>query len=62
MVGVLLIDGTTRGDSHDLETGVLGAEAMANSGVVYAVLQLIAEREHPLQGTGQGHFFDQGLG
>jgi hypothetical protein len=57
VVGVLLIDGTTRGDSHDLETGVLGAEAMANSGVVYAVLQLIAEREHPLQGTGQGHFF-----
>jgi membrane-associated phospholipid phosphatase len=56
-VGVLLIDGTTRGDSHALETGVLGAEAMANSGVVYAVLQLIAERERPLQGKGQGHFF-----
>ena len=56
-VGVLLIDGTTRGDSHALETGVLGAEAMANSGVVYAVLQLIAERERPLQGTSQGHFF-----
>jgi len=57
VVGVLLIDGTNRGDSHALETGVLGAEAMANSGVVYAVLQLIAERERPLQGTGQGHFF-----
>ena len=46
-VGVLLIDGTTQGDSHALETGVLGAEAMANSGVVYAVLQLIAERDAP---------------
>ena len=56
-VGVLLIDGTTRGDPHARETGVLGAEAMANSGVVYAVLQLIAERERPLQGTGQGNFF-----
>jgi membrane-associated phospholipid phosphatase len=56
-VGVLLIDGKTQGDSHALETGVLGAEAMANSGVVYAVLQLIAERERPLRGTGQGHFF-----
>jgi membrane-associated phospholipid phosphatase len=56
-VGVLLIDGKTQGDSHAFETGVLGAEAMANSGVVYAVLQLIAERERPLQGTGQGHFF-----
>jgi hypothetical protein len=30
---------------------------MANSGVVYVVLQLIAERERPLQGKGQGHFF-----
>ncbi len=56
-VGVLLIDGKAQGDSHAFETGVLGAEAIANSGVVYAVLQLIAERERPLQGTGQGHFF-----
>jgi membrane-associated phospholipid phosphatase len=56
-VGLLLIDGTARGDSHALETGVLGAEAMANSGVLYTVLQLIAERERPLQRTGQGHFF-----
>jgi len=56
-VGVLLLDGTTRGDSHALETGVLGAEAMANSGVLYVLLQITAERERPLQGTGQGHFF-----
>jgi membrane-associated phospholipid phosphatase len=56
-VGVLLVDGATRGESHALETGVLGAEAMANSVVLYAVLQLIAERQRPLQGTGQGHFF-----
>jgi len=56
-VGVLLIDGKTQGDSHAFETGVLGTEAMANSGVVYAVLQLLAERERPLQGTGRGHFF-----
>lgn len=56
-VGVLLLDGETRGDSHALETGVLGAEAMANSGVVYAALQLITERQRPLQGTGRGNFF-----
>jgi membrane-associated phospholipid phosphatase len=56
-VGVLLMDGKAQADSHAFETGVLGGEAMANSGVVYAVLQLIAERERPLQGTGQGHFF-----
>jgi hypothetical protein len=36
-VGVLLIDGKAQGDSHAFETGVLGAEAMANSGVVFAL-------------------------
>jgi membrane-associated phospholipid phosphatase len=57
-VGVLLLDGEARGDPHALETGVLGAEAMANSGVVYAALQLITERQRPLQGTGRGNFFE----
>jgi len=56
-VGALFLDGEMRGDSHALETGVLGAEAMANSGVVYAALQLITERQRPLQGTGRGNFF-----
>ncbi len=56
-VGVFLLDGETRGDSHALETGVLGAEAMANSAVVYAALQLITERQRPLQGMGRGNFF-----
>ncbi len=56
-VGVLLLNGKTRGDSHALESGVLGAEAIANSGVVYAALQLITERQRPLQGTGRGNFF-----
>ena len=56
-VGVLLLHGKTRGDSHALETGILGAEAMANSGLVYTALQLITERQRPLQGTGRGNFF-----
>src|SRR5579862_7543089 len=59
-VGILLVDGEARGDSHALETGVLGAEAMANSGVVYTALQLITERQRPLQGTGRGNFFQTG--
>jgi membrane-associated phospholipid phosphatase len=59
-VGVFLLDGESRGDSHALETGILGAEAMANSGVVYAALQLITERQRPLQGTGRGKFFQTG--
>ncbi|HEX4786237.1 MAG TPA: phosphatase PAP2 family protein [Candidatus Sulfotelmatobacter sp.] len=57
-VGILLLDGEARGNSHALETGVLGAEAMANSGVVYAALQLITERQRPLQGAGRGNFFE----
>jgi membrane-associated phospholipid phosphatase len=56
-VGALLLDGETGGDSHARETGVLGAEAMANSALVYAVLQLITERQRPLQGTERGNFF-----
>jgi membrane-associated phospholipid phosphatase len=56
-LGVFLVDGATRGDSHALETGVLGAESMASSGLLYAVLQLITERQRPLQGTGRGKFF-----
>jgi membrane-associated phospholipid phosphatase len=56
-LGILLLDGEARGDSHAIETGVLGAEAMANSYLVYTAVQLIAERQRPLQGTGQGNFF-----
>lgn len=56
-VGVLLLDGEARGDSHALETGVFGAEAMANSGIVYTASQLMTERQRPLQGTGRGNFF-----
>ena len=56
-VGILLLDGEARGDPRALETGVLGAEAMANSGIMYAALQLITERQRPLQGTGRGNFF-----
>jgi membrane-associated phospholipid phosphatase len=56
-VGLLLLDGERRDDSHALESGVLGAEAMANSGLVYAALQLMTERQRPLQGNGRGNFF-----
>jgi membrane-associated phospholipid phosphatase len=59
-VGILQLDGEARGNSHALETGVLGAEAMANSSLVYAALQLITERQRPLQGTGRGNFFQTG--
>jgi hypothetical protein len=56
-LGLFVLDGATRGNSHALETGVLGTESMANSGLVYALLQGITERQRPLQGTGKGDFF-----
>ena len=56
-VGGLLLEGVKTGNPHAEEAGVLGAESMANSGLLYIVLQLITERERPLQGAGKGHFF-----
>jgi len=56
-VGLLLLDGELRSDSHARETGILGGESMANSGLLYIALQLITERDRPLQDAGEGHFF-----
>jgi PAP2 superfamily protein len=56
-IGVFLLDGVARHNPHARETGVLGAESMADSGLLYIVLQLITERQRPLQGAGTGDFF-----
>jgi membrane-associated phospholipid phosphatase len=52
-----MLDGKTRGNSDALETGVMGAVAMVNRTVVYTALQLITERQRPLQNLGKGNFF-----
>jgi hypothetical protein len=52
-----MLDGETRGNSDALETGVMGAVAMVNRTVVYTALQLITERQRPLQNLGKGNFF-----
>lgn len=56
-LGVIFLDGALRHNTHARETGLLGAESMANSGLVYAVVQLITERQRPLQDSGRGSFF-----
>jgi membrane-associated phospholipid phosphatase len=56
-LGVIFLSGALRDDPHARETGLLGAESMANSGLLYAVLQLITERQRPLQDSGRGSFF-----
>jgi membrane-associated phospholipid phosphatase len=42
---------------HAHETGMLGLEALVNTFLVYTPMQLIAGRERPTEGTGNGRFF-----
>ncbi|HVO64778.1 MAG TPA: phosphatase PAP2 family protein [Terriglobales bacterium] len=55
--GIFFIGGLHGRDTHAKETGYIGMEALANSFLVYLPLQLIAGRERPNEGTGEGTFF-----
>ena len=44
-------------DAHARETGILSAEAFANTAVVLSFTQLIAGRERPTEGNGNGRFW-----
>ena len=55
--GIYFIKGLHGGDEHAKETGVLAIETLANTFLVYAPLQLIAGRQRPNEGTGEGNFF-----
>jgi hypothetical protein len=55
--GIFFIGGLHGGDSHAKETGILGIETLANTFLVYAPLQLIAGRQRPNEGSGEGNFF-----
>lgn len=56
-LGATWLTGVTTHDQHAEETGILGAEAFANSAVVYALINVVSGRERPLEGSGKGHFF-----
>ena len=56
-VGASWLSGAVTHDAHARETGFLGAEALANSAAVYAVINVITGRQRPLEGNGKGHFF-----
>jgi membrane-associated phospholipid phosphatase len=43
------------------ETGLLGAEALANSVIVYSVLKGVTQRPRPREDGGRGHFFTGGV-
>jgi membrane-associated phospholipid phosphatase len=44
-------------DAHARETGVLAAEAFANSAALYGLTQFVAGRERPTEGSGNGRFW-----
>ena len=55
--GVLFISSAVKKNDHSEETGILGFEAFANTLAVNSVTQLMAGRERPLEGTGNGRFW-----
>jgi membrane-associated phospholipid phosphatase len=56
-VGLLGISSLKTKDEKARETALLGAEAFANTFVVYTFTQLAAGRERPLEGNGNGDFW-----
>lgn len=56
-LGGFLAYGLLKHDPRARETGILGAEAFANSFSVYAVTNLIAGRQRPIEEDGSGKFF-----
>jgi membrane-associated phospholipid phosphatase len=56
-VGGLFLSSLKTQDAHARETGFLSAEAFANTAVVLSFTQLIAGRERPTEGTGNGRFW-----
>ncbi|HEY1271492.1 MAG TPA: phosphatase PAP2 family protein [Terriglobales bacterium] len=50
------LTGIKTGNAHARETGNLEIEALANTFTVYTLMQLIAGRQRPDEGTGEGSF------
>jgi membrane-associated phospholipid phosphatase len=51
------LSGVATHNEHARETGILSAEAFANSAPFYGAVQLLAGRERPNEGTGNGRFW-----
>ena len=52
--------GRAKHDDRARETGLLGAEALVDSGIVATALKEITQRSRPLSGTSRSDFFDGG--
>jgi hypothetical protein len=52
--------GRTKGNYRARETGILGAEAVIDSGLVYNAVKVVVERRRPLSVVRPGDFFERG--
>jgi membrane-associated phospholipid phosphatase len=57
--GSIWIAGLVSNNPHQKETGLLTLEALTDAMPVYTVLQVIAGRERPGEGTGNGRFWQK---
>lgn len=58
--GALYVLGALKHNDHLRETGILGAEAVANASLVAEGLKLATNRERPNEGIGTGRFWPHG--
>jgi membrane-associated phospholipid phosphatase len=54
------LTGRATGNGRARETGLLGAEALIDGGVVFSVLKNVSQRQRPDHDEGQGEFFEGG--
>jgi membrane-associated phospholipid phosphatase len=57
--GLIWLHGIRADDSHAKETGYLTLESLANTFLIYTPMQIIAGRERPDDGTGNGRFWQR---
>jgi len=55
--GLIWLHGIRADDSHAKEAGYLTLESLANTFLIYTPMQIIAGRERPDDGTGNGRFW-----
>jgi len=61
IAGAFYLIGQTTHNARARETGLLGGEALIDSGIVAAVLKRATQRPRPRAGKERGDFFDGGL-
>jgi membrane-associated phospholipid phosphatase len=60
IAGTFYLVGRVKNNARARETGVLGAEALLDGGIVSLVLKNVTQRQRPRTEDGRGEFFDGG--